>query len=186
MMRILDALYRVFGYVKVLGLAASGIALFLMISGISLDVVSRNVTGNSISGFYEIVTFYLMPFAVLPVLFYAFSRGVCPRIPMMFDRLPSGIQKPLHCIVMLFELALMSLVAYFSFQYAVEGAGAGHEFSAGGSMYPKYPVYFLIPFAFTGMALELAFILVKNLCTPGVWITYLKDQEKIKGELQLV
>lgn len=183
---MLDVLYKVFGYIKVVGLAASGIALFLMIGGITLDVVSRNVTGNSISGFYEIVTFYLMPLAVLPVLFYAFSQGVCPRIPMVFDRLPPRVQKPLHCIVMLSELTLMAIVAFFSFQYAADGAASGHEFSAGGSMYPKYPVYFLVPFAFAGMALELSFILAKNLCTSGVWITYLKDQETIKGELQLV
>lgn len=185
-MRVLDALYRAFGYLKVLGLVASGMALFLMIGGISLDVVSRNVTGNSISGFYEIVTFYLMPLAVLPILFYAFSQGVCPRIPMVFDRLPSGVQKPLHCFVMLFELVLMLLVAYFSCQYAIDGAGSGHEFSAGGTMYPKYPVYFLIPFAFAGMSLELAFIIAKNLFNRGLWITYSKDQETIKGELQLV
>ena len=185
-MRILDALYRVFGFMKVIGLGASGIALFLMIGGISLDVVSRNVTGNSLSGFYEIVTFYLMPLAVLPILFFAFSQGVCPRIPMVFDRLPAGIQKPLHCLVMLFEFALMSIVAYYSLQYALDGAGSGHEFSAGGTMYPKYPVYFLIPFAFAGMALELAFIVAKNVLSRGVWITYSKDQETIKGELQLV
>jgi len=185
-MKMLDALYRSFGFIKFASLTASGIALFLMIGGITLDVISRNVTGNSIPGFYEIVTFYLMPLSVLPILFVAFSQGVCPRIPMVFDRLPSKAQKPLYCSVLLFELALMAIAAYFSFQYAADGLASTHEFSAGGNMYPKYPVYFLVPFAFGGMVLELLFILLKNLVSSGVWITYLKDQETMQSELQLV
>lgn len=184
-MRVLNSLYAAFGYIKGLGLVLSGFALAAMILSISADVFSRNVTGNSIPGVYEIVMFYLMPLAVLPIIFYAFSMGVSPRIPMVFDRLPLAAQKPLYLVVVSVEFVLMGLVAFYSLGYALDGMAAGHAFPAAGEMYPKYPVYFLVPFGFAGMAIELAFIGVKNLFHNGLWITYTKDQDTILNELQV-
>ncbi|MBU2952920.1 TRAP transporter small permease [Marinobacter sp. F3R08] len=184
-MRVLNGLYHVFGFIKGLGLVFSGLALAGMILSISADVFSRNVTGNSIPGVYEIVMFYLMPLSVLPIVFYAFSMGVSPRIPMLFDRLPGAVQKPLYLLVITAEFSLMAIVAFYSLGYALDGAAAGHAFPAAGEMYPKYPVYFLVPFGFVGMAVELAFIGFKNLFHRGLWITYNKDQDTILRELQV-
>lgn len=183
-MNIVDRCYIVFGWIKALGLMLSGLALAAMILTISGDVVSRNLTGNSIPGAYEIVTFYLMPLAVLPVVFYAFAQGISPRIPMLFDRLPQRIQKPLHMTVVVLELVLMGLVAFYSLQYALDGTEAGHAFPAAGAMYPKYPVYYLVPLAFAGMTVELGFIALKNLFQDGLWITYTKDQATLAEELR--
>lgn len=182
-MRILDGFYRVFGYIKGAGLAASGLALFLMIMMITLDVIWRNFLGRSIPGVYEVVGFYLMPMSVLPILFYAFAAGISPRIPLVADRLPDAAQKGLYILVLLTEMALMLLVMYYSFQYAKDGMAAGHAFSAGGSMYPKYPFYFLVPFAFLGMAIEIAFVVLKNLCSNTMWLTYMKDQATARNEI---
>ena len=184
-MRALNLSYRVFGFIKGVGLVLSGLALAGMILAISADVFSRNVTGNSIPGVYEIVMFYLMPLSVLPVVFYAFAQGVSPRIPMVFDRLPGGVQKPVYLVVIVAELVLMAIVAYYSFGYALDGTASGHAFPAAGEMYPKYPVYYLVPFGFAGMAIELAFIGLKNLFQSGLWITYTKDQATILEELQV-
>jgi len=184
-MRILNRLYTIFGFIKGIGLALSGVALAAMILSISADVVSRNLSGNSIPGVYEIVMFYFMPLAVFPILFFAFSMGVSPRIPIVFDRLPKTIQKPLYLLVVSAELILMGIVAFYSLNYALDGTQAGHAFPAAGELYPKYPVYFLVPFAFGGVAIELAFIGFKNLFHDGLWITYTKDQETILQELKV-
>lgn len=184
-MRVIDLCYRIFGLLKGAGLIMSGVALALMILSISADVFSRNFMGSSIPGVYEIVMNYLMPLSVLSVLFYAFSQGVSPRIPMVFDRLPGSFQKPVYLFVVLVELVLMAIVAIYSFEYAVDGTKASHAFPAAGEMYPKYYVYYLVPFAFAGMAIELAFIGLKNLFQSGVWITYTKDQATVLKELQV-
>lgn len=182
-MRILDLLYRIFGFIKGLGLLGSGLALLLMILMITADVVSRNFLGRSIAGVYEVVGFYLMPLSVLPILFYAFAGGISPRIPMLVDRLPELGQKIVYTGVLCIEMVLMLLVAWYALGYALDGVAASHAFPAGGNLYPKYPAYFLVPFAFLGMAIEIAFTVLKNLLQPGTWITYSKDQATIKREL---
>ncbi|MAM00167.1 MAG: hypothetical protein CL583_17145 [Alteromonadaceae bacterium] len=184
-MHVLNICYRAFGFIKGFGLVLSGLALAGMILSISADVLSRNLSGNSIPGVYEVVMFYLMPLSVLPVVFYAFAQGVSPRIPMVFDRLPARFQKALYLFVVMAELLLMAIVAFYSFEYAVDGTTAGHAFPAAGDMYPKYPVYYLIPIGFAGVAVELAFIGLKNVMQPGVWITYTKDQATIAEEFQV-
>ena len=181
-MKLLDLLYRWFGYVKGLGLFSSGIALLLMIVLITADVVMRNFVGRSISGVYEVVGFYLMPLSVLPILFYAFAGGISPRIPMLVDRLSDKVQKIIYTCVLCIEMVLMLLVAWYSLGYAMDGMAGSHAFPAGGQLYAKYPAYFLVPAAFFGMAIEIAFTIMKNILKTDMWVTYVKDQATLKSE----
>ncbi|MCC5857839.1 MAG: TRAP transporter small permease [Ectothiorhodospiraceae bacterium] len=179
MIRYIDKLYGAFGAFKLLALLFCGLSIFAMMGLIGADVFSRNVLRASLPGAYEIVTNYLMPGAALSVVFYAFAAGACPRIPLVFDKLPAVLQKPMYMAVLLFELVLMGLVAYYTYRYAVTGTQAGHFFTAAGSTFPKYPIYYLVPFGFLGMALEIIFVLLKNLLCTGVWIGYHRSQEEL-------
>ncbi|WP_158231719.1 TRAP transporter small permease [Sporosarcina sp. P19] len=168
--------YRVFGYFKKAGIFLSGIALFGMIFLITADVLSRNVTSKSIAGSYEIVQNYFMSLASFTIILYAYSTGVMPRISMVVEKMPRFVQKILLLLMLLVELIIALLFTYYTLNYSFTGVAEGFAFPAGGILFPIYPFLFLVPIGFMGIAIEIVFVLMKNIFSKELWITFTKQQ----------
>ncbi|WP_174727411.1 TRAP transporter small permease [Mesobacillus harenae] len=175
-MRKLERCYSYFGYTKKLGVFLSGIAMFGMIILITLDVLSRNLLSSSIPGSYEFVQNYLMSLASFSIIIYAYSSGIMPRIPIVLEKLPLIIQKILHQTMLLFELIIVALITYYSFGYALTGTEKNFSFPAAGDLFPIYPFLYLVPLGFGCIFIEIIFLLIKNIISKGVWITFDKQQ----------
>ncbi|MGJ9457818.1 TRAP transporter small permease [Oceanobacillus sp. CF4.6] len=177
-MKKLNKIYDYFGYMKKFSLFLAGIALFGMIFFITIDVIMRNFSSTSIPGSYEIVQNYLMSVASFSVILYAYSSGVMPRISMVVERFPIHIQKTLHIAMLIIELLLMILVAYYTLTYAITGTISGFAFPAVGILFPLYPFLYIVPLGFGGIAIEIIFTLIKNIMSKEVWITFNKKQRE--------
>lgn len=164
----LQTAYRRFGHVKIAGALLSGIAIFAMMLFIAVDVVSRNFLGGSIPGGFEISQNYFMPLAVFPALGWVFASGALPRMDLVLPRLPTRLRTAaVHTLVVL-ELVLAAIVTYYAWWYAMAGLQRGSTFPAGGELYPLYPFYFLVPLGFALIAVEILFVLTRNLLSDTV------------------
>ncbi|WP_209121629.1 TRAP transporter small permease [Alkalihalobacillus sp. BA299] len=178
----LEQVYGYFEYIKKGGNILSGIAIFGMILFITLDVLSRNLLSSSIPGSYEMVRNYLMPLAAFPIILYAYSSGIMPRISMIIEKAPKIFQKTIHILLLLLELIIVVLITYYSFDYGLTGTEKNASFPAAGYLFPVYPFLFLVPIGFGCIAIEIILLLLKNFFSKGVWITFQKQQGKIDGE----
>lgn len=170
--------YEVFGKVKLLGMILSGVGIFGMMGFIVLEVIMRNLFNYSIPGNYEMVQNYFMPVVTLPVIVYAFSEGVLPRINMVISKFNYKLQKGVLLLLLLVEIAVFTLMAFYGWQYAISGMEAGDAFPASGSMYPIYPFYFLIPIGFGMLVVEMVFLFGKNLMDKDVSFTVSENKNE--------
>lgn len=155
--------YRAFGYVKLAGALVSGVAIFGMMLFIVADVVTRNLIGGSIPGSFEVAENYFLPLAVFPALGYVYASGVLPKMDMVLRRVTPRLRAAtVHTLVVL-ELVIYAVLIVYSTQYAVSGAVRDVAFPAGGSLYPLYPLFFLVPLGVGLMLVETVFVLVRNL-----------------------
>ncbi|WP_216829671.1 TRAP transporter small permease [Alkalihalobacterium elongatum] len=159
----IDALYKGFNVIKNGGLILAGIAVFLMMGFIVVDVLLRNVFSASLSGSYEIIQRYLMPLAVFPAIAITYSSGLMPKITMFVEKLSGKVQYIINLFLLFLEIFVMILIFYYSWRYAIQGLQAGVTFPAGGKMYPLYPVLFLVPLGFALLTIELVFNIIKEL-----------------------
>lgn len=158
----LDRAYRAYGHVKLAGALLSGLAIFGMMVLIVADVVSRNWLGGSISGSFEIVENYFMPVAVFPALAYVYGSGVLPRMDLLMHRAKRGLQDSVVYLLLVLEVVLFSVMAWYSWGYATTGMERESAFPAGGELYPLWPLYFLVPLGFVMVVVETLFVLVNN------------------------
>ncbi|OLO36964.1 hypothetical protein BTR23_14555 [Alkalihalophilus pseudofirmus] len=170
--------YNIYSRIKFIGLIISGIFLFGMMVFIVLDVLSRNFLSRSIPGNYEIVRYYFMPLALFPGVAYAYGTGIFPRITMIVSKLSKKIQKFIVIVLLIVELILFSLIAYFGLQYGLHGIEEGLAFPAGGKMYPLYPFIFLVPIGFAMLIIEIIFLIIKNLLSDGPSLTVTGEVEE--------
>ncbi|GGC89467.1 hypothetical protein GCM10007216_20270 [Thalassobacillus devorans] len=162
-MRSALKIYRVFEWIKLIGIWISGISLFGMMMFIVVDVVLRNVLSDSINGGFEFVQNYFMPLAVFPALAYVYSSGVLPRMDLVLDKFSVPIKRILIFIMVLLEIFILGLIVQFTWEYAVSGLEREMSFPAAGSLYPLYPLFFLIPLSFALIIVENLFILFRNI-----------------------
>lgn len=155
--------YKVFNYIKYIGVFISGISVLGMMFVISYDVFSRSILSQSIRGGFEIIQNYFMPLVVFPALAYVYSSGVLPKMDLVLEKLGNKTKKTVIYILLLIELFIFSLVVYFSWEYAVDELGRKAAFPAGGTMYPLYPIFFFIPVAFAMIIIENIFVLIRNI-----------------------
>ncbi|OLO36370.1 hypothetical protein BTR23_15995 [Alkalihalophilus pseudofirmus] len=158
----IDTLYKGFTKIKNGGLVLAGVAVFLMMAFIVVDVTLRNLFNASISGNYEIIQRYLMPLAVFPAIAITYSSGLMPKITMFVEKLSEKAQYIINMLLLFLEIFVMILIFYYSWKYAVQGLQAGVTFPAGGKMYPLYPVLFLVPIGFALLMIELVFNIIKE------------------------
>ncbi|MFK8794298.1 TRAP transporter small permease [Planococcus plakortidis] len=163
MMKGVRKAYRLFHYLKLIGIWISGIAVVAMMLLIVYDVVMRTLFSNSIRGGFEIIQNYMMPLVVFPGLAYVYSSGVLPKMDLLLDRFGAGMQKAVILLMILLELFVLVLIVQFSWAYAMDGLEREIAFPAAGTLYPLYPFFFLIPIAFGMIVIENLFILIRNI-----------------------
>lgn len=155
--------YRLFHYLKLIGIWISGAAVMAMMLLIVYDVVMRTVFSSSIRGGFEIIQNYMMPLVVFPGLAYVYSSGVLPKMDLLLDRFGPKMQKAIILLMIALELFVLALIVQFSWAFAMDGLARGIAFPAAGTLYPLYPFFFLIPIAFGMIIVENLFILIRNL-----------------------
>ena len=126
------------------------------------DVVSRNFLGGSIGGSFEIVQNYFMPLAVFPALPYVYGSGVLPRMDLAMHRAPRRAQDAVVYLLLLVEVALFAVLAYYTWEFAATGRERGTEFVAGGDLYLLWPLFYLVPLSFALVLVETLFVLLRN------------------------
>ena len=156
-------IYKFFNYIKLIGVGISFIAVLGMVFTISYDVFMRTVFSTSIRGGFEIIQNYFLPIIVFPSLAYVYSSGILPRMDMLIERFNTKVQQLIVYILLALEIFVLILIVQFSWEYAVDGLQKKSAFSAGGSMYPLYPLYFFIPIAFMLMIIENIFVIIQNI-----------------------
>jgi TRAP-type mannitol/chloroaromatic compound transport system permease small subunit len=131
----------------------STMVLFMMFF-ISIDVLGRNFFRFSIPGNYEIVQNYLMPLIVFPVLAFAYSEGMMPRLEMILDKLPSKTKFISELLIRIINVVVMVLLTIYSSFFMFDGFSNKIGFAAGRTMLPVYFLYTLPPIAFIMVVFE--------------------------------
>lgn len=155
--------YRVFGYVKLAGVAVSGISIFAMMLFIVADVFRRNVFGGSIPGSFEIAQNYFLPLSVFPAIGYVYASGILPRMDLLMPKVSKQLQSLAVHLLLLLEVAIFAVLVYYTWDFATTGMERRQAFPAGGSLYPLWPLFFLVPFGFALVVVETVFVLLRNL-----------------------
>lgn len=148
-------------FFKMLGVFTGGIAAVLMMLIIVADVFLRNVFNSPISGTYEIVQYYLMPLAIFPAIAYTYSSGILPRISELIEKAPKRFNILTTVIIIIIEFIIFSLLAIYGWKFAMSGVSDRMAIPVGGSLFPLYPIYFLIPIGFGLVVLEILLSAIK-------------------------
>ena len=167
--------YRAFGHLKLAGALVSGISIFGMMLFIVADVVSRNFLSGSISGSFEIAQNYFMPLSVFPALGYVYASGILPKMDLLMPKVKRGLQDAVVYFLLVLELVIFALLTYYTFVYAISGLERSVAFPAGGTLYPLWPLFFLVPFGFTLVIIETLFVLVNNILSDRVALSMAGD-----------
>lgn len=170
--------YGIFGKIKWTGMMMSGITVFIMMFYTSADVILRNLNGTSPLHAYEVSQYYFMPLAVFPALAYTFSVGMMPRIEFIITKVKNkNFQWMVAISLITIEILLMLLLAYFGLQYFIHALSKGLSFTAGGAGYPLSVVIIFVPIGFLLVAVEMIFLLIKNLKTKEPSFTVQETEE---------
>ncbi|MCM3491614.1 TRAP transporter small permease subunit [Alkalihalophilus marmarensis] len=175
--------YKWFDYMKIAGVWISGISLLGMMFFIVVDVLLRNVYSNSINGGFEIVQNYFMPLVVFPALAYIYASGVLPRMDLLIEKFKRSIRKCLIIGMLVIEIFILVIMAKYTLDYAMNGLARQMSFPAAGTLYPLYPLFFLIPISFLLIIIENMFLLIKNALVkePTLLFKYDKNADHQKG-----
>lgn len=155
--------YKIFDYIKLLGILISGISVLGMMFFIVYDVTVRTLFSGSIRGGFEIIQNYMMPLVVFPGLAYTYASGVLPKMDLILEKVSEKSQKAMIFLMIILELFVLVLIVQFSWEYAMSGLERKSAFPAAGTLYPLYPLFFLIPIAFAMIVIENIFILIRNI-----------------------
>lgn len=175
--------YKIFDYIKLLGILISCISVLVMMFIIVYDVSVRTLFSGSIRGGFEIIQNYMMPLVVFPGLAYAYASGILPKMDLILERLSEKTQKAVIFLMLLVELFVLVLIVQFSWEYAMSGLERETAFPAAGTMYPLYPLFFLIPIAFAMIVVENIFILIRNIIMKEPSLIMNKGEGKPEGLL---
>jgi TRAP-type C4-dicarboxylate transport system permease small subunit len=155
--------YRVFGHLKLAGAALSGVAVFGLMLFIVTDVFRRNVLGASIPGSFEIAQNYFLPLAVFPAIGWVYASGILPKMDLLMPRTGERVQAVTVYALLVVELFVFAVLTYYTWGFATTGMERRQAFPAGGSLYPLWPLLFLVPFGFACVLVETLFVLLRNL-----------------------
>ena len=178
-MSTLEKYYNYFGKIKVLGLIISGIGVIIMMFAVVADALSRNITGGSILGVYEITQNYLMIVTIFPAIPYLYSTGIMPKMEIFIEKMKDSLKLKVFLFLIFTEIVIYLFVTIYTFDFAYTGLVNDVHFPAGGKMYILYPFYFLIPIAFVLLIIENIFVLIKTFKTkkPGLLFHEIKAED---------
>ena len=96
-------------------------------------------------------------------------------------RLGEKMQKGLIYFMLLVELFILVLIVQFSWEFAMNGMERKTAFPAAGTMYPLYPLFFIIPVAFTMIIIENVFIFIRNIKEKKATLLVIDKSGELEG-----
>jgi TRAP-type C4-dicarboxylate transport system permease small subunit len=87
--------YKIFDYLKLIGIYISSLAVLIMMVLIVYDVIMRNLFSSSIRGGFEIIQNYMMPLVVFPGLAFMYASGVLPKMDLLLGKVNKSMQRTL-------------------------------------------------------------------------------------------
>jgi TRAP-type C4-dicarboxylate transport system permease small subunit len=158
-----DKLYGYFGKIKKVTLVISGASIAVMIILISLDVFLRSIFSIGIQGSYEIIESILMPTVIFWGLLVTYSSGSIPRLDMLSTRFSGKVQISVKLVMVLIDIFIYSVMAYYTFQRALTAISDGMAISAGGTLVSIVVIFIFVPISFLLVTIEAIFILIKTI-----------------------
>lgn len=131
----------------------SGLAIFLMMIIITLDVFLRTTLSLPIPGNYDVNEKYLLPLGVFPILYFTYKT--LPSLDFISAKLHPTLGKIRMIVFLLVECLAFGVLTWATWNKAVEGTFEKIGFPAAGSILPLYPVLFLVPLGFGLLTLGL-------------------------------
>jgi TRAP-type C4-dicarboxylate transport system permease small subunit len=110
---------------------------------------------------------------------YAARSGIHIRMSLLNDILKGAPRKALALFVSLTTALFLFYVAWLSWRY-VERVGAQNRLSAI-LQWPVYYVYLVMPLGFLLTGLQYVLTFVRNIISPGTWISYAVQHENALG-----
>lgn len=131
------------------------VALTLMMLQISVDVVLRLIGAGAIHSTVEIVSRYYMVAAGFFPLALAELRRSHIEATVFVDLMPMPVQKAITYVGFLISFCLYGLLTYASAAEAISRTRKGSYIEIGTSYMTIWPSYWILPIAFSMMALVL-------------------------------
>ena len=131
--------YRVSRWLTYVGYVAIMVMMFLVVA----DVISRFLFNHPLLGLSEIIVF-LLCILVFSGLAWTEAEDSNVIIPILYDRLPPGIQTPVYVFINLLGIGILGLITWRSIVYAGEQR-VGGDLSATLSI-PSFPFIYFVAF----------------------------------------
>lgn len=154
--------YRRFTKVTTAGAVVSGVAVFVLMLFIVLDVVLRNMGGASIPGGFEIVENYLLPLIVFPSLAWVCGSGIMPNMDLLIPRMSPRTRYRTIQTVVAAEIVVIGVVFVAAAVFAGWHVMHQSAFLAGLTMLPQWPAQLLAPLGLGLVVVECGFVFVAN------------------------
>lgn len=179
-MSTFDSIYGYFSKVKKVTLLISGISIAIMIVLISLDVLLRNIFSYGLPGSYEITESILMPTVIFWGLLVTYSSGSIPRLDMLSTKLNGKAQLFVGILMILIDIFIYSVMAYYGLQRAITALTDGAAISAGGTLISIAVMFVFVPISFLLVTIEAIFILIKSIKDKRVYYSIDNENEAMQ------
>lgn len=154
-------------------LLAGGI---LGIAGLTIaNVLTRTLFGHSLVFAEEISRFLIIVVTFLG-LGYAAAQGRHIRMTAIYDQVPERSRKALRMFITGTTALLLFYFGYLSVRYAVGTVRELGSVSPALSV-PLWIVYLAVPLGFVLAGIQYVLAFVKNLTSPGIWLSFEKKDE---------
>lgn len=134
------------------------------------NVIARTFFGTSLA-FAEEISQFLIVLVTFLGLGYAAGKGRHIRMTALYDQLPERRRKALTVLISATTSALLFYLTYLATRYALETVRTLGSVSPALRV-PLWIVYLSAPIGFFLGGVQYALALLKNLTTPGVWLSF--------------
>lgn len=158
----LARVYKRYGIVNRIGFWIGLVAIYLMMLLICIDVIYRNIVGQSIMGIYSVVQNYLMPLSVYACVGYTFSAGIMPRMLLVTNLFRPKLRRLCTQFALLVNMVIFTIMAVFTMRYAIISAQNSASVNVGLSEWIIWPVYAVLALGYLQGIIENIFTFIKN------------------------
>lgn len=148
-------------------LAFSALAVIVMASHVTADVLGRTLLSRPITGTTEIVSFYYMVAAVCLPLAYVELRDEHITVDLLYLSLPLWMKKGVFVFSCLATAGFFAIFAYQSWFVALRSMASG-EIVMGSALIQIWPSRFFLPAGFGLLTFAALLRAVKAIVTPGI------------------
>jgi TRAP-type C4-dicarboxylate transport system permease small subunit len=137
------------------------------------NVFARTLFGTSLV-FAEEISQFLIVFVTFLGLGYAAGQGRHIRMTALYDQIPDRARKVLATFIAGTTAVLLFYLAYLAVRYALDTVRELGSVSPALRV-PLWIVYLAAPLGFVLGGIQYVLAFVKNLTTPGVWLSFEKE-----------